>query len=186
MSAYLEAEYHSKIKAVVKGENDKESYVDKFVASMIHIDNGDFGDKIEHESYKEHLEVFVDDDDKEEKKDDEMVHGKVDQVLHERVPQLAETAINDLIKGNLKRVMAETVIQERDAFKAEVLALISKEFDVQAPHIIEELSRSMDDEFHSQRHNDHQEDVAPLEGKKRVKRHKTSKSSKSARGSSSK
>ncbi|GKE45934.1 hypothetical protein Tco_1473218, partial [Tanacetum coccineum] len=36
------------------------------------------------------------------------VHGKVDQVLHEIVPQLAERATNDLIKGNLKRVMADT------------------------------------------------------------------------------
>ncbi|GJY91727.1 potassium channel AKT1-like protein [Tanacetum coccineum] len=47
------------------------------------------------------------------------VHGKVDQVLHDIVPQLAEKATNDLIKGNLKRVVADTVIQERDAFQAE-------------------------------------------------------------------
>ncbi|GJR96564.1 hypothetical protein Tco_0268738 [Tanacetum coccineum] len=32
-----------------------------------------------------------------------------------------------------------------------------------------------DDDFHSQRHDDHQEDDAPPRGKKRVKRHKTSK-----------
>nr|GEV77767.1 hypothetical protein [Tanacetum cinerariifolium] len=43
-----------------------------------------------------------------------------------------------------------------------------------------------DDEFHSQRHDDHHEDDAPPEGEKRVKRHKTFKSLKSARGSSSK
>nr|GEV97344.1 hypothetical protein [Tanacetum cinerariifolium] len=42
------------------------------------------------------------------------------------------------------------------------------------------------DDIHSQRDDDHQEDDAPLEGEKRVKRHKTSKSSKSARGSLSK
>ncbi|GJS81414.1 hypothetical protein Tco_0747955 [Tanacetum coccineum] len=36
-----------------------------------------------------------------------------------------------------------------------------------------------DDEFHSQRHDDYQEDDAPLKGEKRVKRHKTSKSLKS-------
>ncbi|GJZ15724.1 hypothetical protein Tco_0551401 [Tanacetum coccineum] len=43
-----------------------------------------------------------------------------------------------------------------------------------------------DDYINSQRHDNHQEDDAPLEGEKRVKRHKTSKSSKSIRGSSSK
>ncbi|GJW72429.1 hypothetical protein Tco_0129346 [Tanacetum coccineum] len=100
------------------------------------------------------------------------VHGKVDQVLHEI----------------------------RDTFQAEVPALISKEFNAQAPQIIEELFKNYmksnvqdqandpalwdvlkrkfeksstsntsyrDDEFHSQRHDDHQEDVAPPEGEKR-------------------
>ncbi|GJV31298.1 retrovirus-related pol polyprotein from transposon TNT 1-94 [Tanacetum coccineum] len=67
------------------------------------------------------------------------VHGKVDQVLHEIIPQLAERATNDLIKGNLKRVVADTIIQEQDAFQSEVPALISKEFDAHAPKIIEDL-----------------------------------------------
>ncbi|GJR88758.1 hypothetical protein Tco_0212769 [Tanacetum coccineum] len=47
------------------------------------------------------------------------VHGEVDQVLHEIVPQLGERATNDLIEGNLKIVVDDTVIQERDAFQAE-------------------------------------------------------------------
>nr|GEU35423.1 hypothetical protein [Tanacetum cinerariifolium] len=51
------------------------------------------------------------------------VHGKVDQVLHEIVPQIAERAKNDLIKDNLKRAVADTAIQERDAFQSEVPAL---------------------------------------------------------------
>ncbi|GJY47109.1 hypothetical protein Tco_0436172 [Tanacetum coccineum] len=42
-----------------------------------------------------------------------------------------------------------------------------------------------EDDFHSQ-HDEHQDDDAPLEGEKRVKRRKGSKRSKSARGSSSK
>ncbi|GJY35011.1 hypothetical protein Tco_0420389 [Tanacetum coccineum] len=45
---------------------------------------------------------------------------------------------------------------------------------------------TLDDAFHPQRHDDHQEDDAPPEVEKRVKRHKTSKSLKSSRGSSSK
>ncbi|GKA56817.1 hypothetical protein Tco_0755889 [Tanacetum coccineum] len=57
------------------------------------------------------------------------VHGKVDQVLHEIIPQLAERATNDLIESNLKRIVADTIIQERDAFQDVVSALISKEFD---------------------------------------------------------
>ncbi|GKA90603.1 hypothetical protein Tco_0812473 [Tanacetum coccineum] len=43
-----------------------------------------------------------------------------------------------------------------------------------------------DDDIHSKRHDDHQEDDDSPKGEKRVKIHKTSKSSKSARGSSSK
>nr|GEY89297.1 hypothetical protein [Tanacetum cinerariifolium] len=43
-----------------------------------------------------------------------------------------------------------------------------------------------DDAFHSQHHDEHQDNDAPPEGEKRVKRQKTSKSSKSARGSLSK
>ncbi|GKE35971.1 hypothetical protein Tco_1455293, partial [Tanacetum coccineum] len=43
---------------------------------------------------------------------------------------------------NLKRVVADTVIQKQDAFQDEVLALISKEFDAQAPQIIEELFKN--------------------------------------------
>ncbi|GJX77848.1 hypothetical protein Tco_0324659 [Tanacetum coccineum] len=70
------------------------------------------------------------------------VHGKVDKVLHEIVPQIAERATNDLIEGNLKRVVANTIIQERDAFQAEVHAVISKEFAAHASKIIEELFKS--------------------------------------------
>ncbi|GKB40943.1 hypothetical protein Tco_0885885 [Tanacetum coccineum] len=49
---------------------------------------------------------------------------------------------NDLIKANLKRVVADIVIQERDAFQYKVPALISKEFDAQTPKIIEELFKN--------------------------------------------
>ncbi|GJU88339.1 hypothetical protein Tco_1300762 [Tanacetum coccineum] len=43
------------------------------------------------------------------------VHGKVDKVFHEIIPQIAEKATNDVIEGNLKRIMADTIIHERDA-----------------------------------------------------------------------
>ncbi|GJY25266.1 hypothetical protein Tco_0399992 [Tanacetum coccineum] len=43
---------------------------------------------------------------------------------------------------NLKRFVADTIIQERDALQAEVPALVLKEFSDQAPQIIEELFKS--------------------------------------------
>ncbi|GJW25598.1 hypothetical protein Tco_0039409 [Tanacetum coccineum] len=146
-------------------------------------------------------------------------HKKVDRVLHEIVPQITERATDDLIENNLKSSIAETIIEDRDAFRSEVHDLVSQEFHTQAPKIIEELfknyiKRSLqdqandpalwevlehkfkksftsntscrDDDIHSQRHDNHQEDDAPLKGEKRVKRRKASKSSKYARGSSSK
>ncbi|GKB82202.1 hypothetical protein Tco_0949097 [Tanacetum coccineum] len=61
-------------------------------------------------------------------------HGKVDKFLHEIIPQIASRAINDLIGNNLKRVVADSIIQEH-----EVPALISKEIADHAPKIIEEL-----------------------------------------------
>ncbi|GJT14218.1 integrase, catalytic region, zinc finger, CCHC-type containing protein [Tanacetum coccineum] len=144
------------------------------------------------------------------------VHGKVDKVLHEIIPQIAEKATDYLIEGNMKRVVADIVIQERDALQAEVPALVLKEFADQAPQIIEEHFKSYvsnnviqvhpttnvlkrkfeksststtsckDDAFRPQHHDDHQEDNALPEGEKWAKRHKTSKSSKSTRSSSSK
>nr|GEV68202.1 hypothetical protein [Tanacetum cinerariifolium] len=118
------------------------------------------------------------------------VHEKVDQVLLEIVPQLAERATNDLIERNMKRVMADTTIQERDTFQAEMKS--NPQDQANDPTLWDVVKRKfeksstsntscMDDEIHSQRHDDHQEDDAPLEGEKRVKRHKTSKSLKSAR-----
>nr|GEV35556.1 Gag-Pol polyprotein [Tanacetum cinerariifolium] len=68
-----------KQKHVVEGEKDKESYADKFAASMLHDDVDDSGDRIEPESHKEHSEVLVDDDDDEnkEKKKDEKKYDEI-------------------------------------------------------------------------------------------------------------
>ncbi|GKA85186.1 integrase, catalytic region, zinc finger, CCHC-type containing protein [Tanacetum coccineum] len=46
-------------------------------------------------------------------------HQKVDRVLHEIVPQLAERATNDLIENNLKPSIAATIIEDCDAFWGE-------------------------------------------------------------------
>ncbi|GKD82614.1 hypothetical protein Tco_1349453 [Tanacetum coccineum] len=44
------------------------------------------------------------------------IHQKVDQVLHEIVPQFVERYTNELIESNLKPMVANTIIQDRDAF----------------------------------------------------------------------
>ncbi|GKA14080.1 hypothetical protein Tco_0693726 [Tanacetum coccineum] len=171
-----------KQKQVVEGERDKDSYADKFAASMLHDDDDDSGTKIEPRSHKEHPNFVDDDDDNKEGKKDEKkynkmgsleirtekmqttipipprspriilssdkninqelmvtvspstttspkdphkkeifptIHGKVDHVLNEIVPQIAKKDTNDLIESNLKRAVANIFIQERDAFQAE-------------------------------------------------------------------
>ncbi|GJR58604.1 hypothetical protein Tco_1500766 [Tanacetum coccineum] len=65
-------------------------------------------------------------------------HKKVDRVLHEIIPQLAERAMDDLIENNLKPSIAATIIGDCDAFRSEVPDLVSQEFNAQAPKIIEE------------------------------------------------
>ncbi|GJV42485.1 hypothetical protein Tco_1420925 [Tanacetum coccineum] len=132
--------------------------------------------------------------------------------------------IRDMQRKNLKRVMANIVIKERDAFQSEntiiqVYPIITTSTDTTSsadlqqqlylkmksnlqdqandPALWDVLKRNFeksstsntfcrDDDFHSQHHDDHQEDDAPPEGEKIVKRCKASKSLKSARGSSSK
>ncbi|GJW37009.1 hypothetical protein Tco_0059929 [Tanacetum coccineum] len=69
-------------------------------------------------------------------------HKKVDQVLHEIVPQLAERATDDLIENNLKPCIAATIIKHRDAFRSEVPDHVSQEFHTHTPKIIEELFKS--------------------------------------------
>ncbi|GJU79671.1 hypothetical protein Tco_1282036 [Tanacetum coccineum] len=70
------------------------------------------------------------------------INERVDKVLHEIIPQISSRATNDLIEDKLKRVMADTVIQERYSLQAEVPALISKEFDDHAPNIIKEIFKT--------------------------------------------
>nr|GEV71520.1 putative RNA-directed DNA polymerase [Tanacetum cinerariifolium] len=81
-------------------------------------DDDDSGNRMELDSHKEHLENVDDNDDetknkkKDDKKDDEK--AKDDEKKDET--------------GNLKRVVADTIIQECDAIQAEVPALVLKDF----------------------------------------------------------
>ncbi|GJU01074.1 hypothetical protein Tco_1111412 [Tanacetum coccineum] len=119
------------------------------------------------------------------------VHGKVDQVLHEIVPQLSKRATNDLIEGNLKRVVADTIIQERDAFQSDNNVIqvhpttttstdTTSLVDLQQQLYLKMKSNLQDQANDPSLWDVLKQDDAPPEGEKRVKRHKTSKSSKSA------
>nr|GEV15946.1 hypothetical protein [Tanacetum cinerariifolium] len=72
------------------------------------------------------------------------IHDDVDDSEDKIEPESRKEhpATNDLIDENIKRVVANTIIQEIDTFQDEVAALISKEFDAQAPQIIEELLKN--------------------------------------------
>ncbi|GJW64478.1 retrovirus-related pol polyprotein from transposon TNT 1-94 [Tanacetum coccineum] len=251
-----------KQKQVVEGDEDVESYADKFAASIIHDDVDESGDRIEPESHKENPEHVDDDNEKEEeKKDDEMgsleirtekmqtpipttprsprinlsLNKHIAQELTDTVSLSTPTTSKDSHKqrrisskynhlpGALRRMcrhqgymirdmeckcvttyefwkvhgkVDQVIYEIRDAFQDAVHALISKEFDEQAPQIIEELFKqyvqhNMKSNLQDQANDSALWDVLkqdddPPEGEKKVKRHKTSKRSKSARGSSSK
>nr|GEV00750.1 hypothetical protein [Tanacetum cinerariifolium] len=174
-----------KQKNVVEGDKDEESYANKFVASMIHDDVDDAEDMIDPESHKEHPELVDDDDDKEKKKDDEMgsLENRTDKMQTPIPTTPRSLRINLSSDKNINQELTDTVSlstanTSKDPHK-------KRHISSKYSHLPGALRR-MDDEFHSQRHDDHQEDDAHPEGEKRVKRHKTSNSSKSARASSSK
>ncbi|GKE63369.1 hypothetical protein Tco_1513736, partial [Tanacetum coccineum] len=119
-------------------------------------------------------------------------HNKIDDILHEVVPQIIKNVTNDLIEANLKPCIANITIEDCDAFHLEVPAFMKRSLQDRADDIAlwEALRRKfekssfntscMEDDFHSH-HDEHQDDDAPPEGEKRVKRSKGSKRSKSAR-----
>nr|GEU92826.1 hypothetical protein [Tanacetum cinerariifolium] len=125
---------------------------------------------------------YVDDDDDDD--DDEKGAKNVDekegceievldlvsQEFNAQAPIIIEDLFKNYVQSNVIQVHPTTTTSTETTSSA----------DLQ-----QQLNFKMDDDIHSH-HNDHQEDDAPLEGEKRVKRQKASKSLKSARGSSSK
>ncbi|GJS90770.1 hypothetical protein Tco_0773406 [Tanacetum coccineum] len=53
--------------------------------------------------------------------------------------EIAENAVNDLIEYNLKPCIAETIIEDRDAFRSDIPSFVYQEFKTHAPKIITEL-----------------------------------------------
>nr|GEV58365.1 retrovirus-related Pol polyprotein from transposon TNT 1-94 [Tanacetum cinerariifolium] len=126
-------------------------------------DDVDSEDRLEPGIHKKNPKVVVvDDDDKErEKKDDEMGSLEINnEETQTTIPtplrsyKIAKNAVNGLIENNLNSCIATTIIEDRDAFWV--------------------------DDFYSH-HDEHQDDDAPPNGEKRVKRRKESKRSKSTR-----
>ncbi|GKA10720.1 hypothetical protein Tco_0690153, partial [Tanacetum coccineum] len=114
-------------------------------------------------------------------------HNKVDQVLKEVILEIAKNAVNDLIEYNLKPCIAETIIEDRDAFRSDITAFDRPDNITLWEALRRKFEKSStsntscrEDDFHSH-HDEHQDDDAPLKGEKRVKRSKKSKRSKSAR-----
>ncbi|GJW94890.1 hypothetical protein Tco_0174562, partial [Tanacetum coccineum] len=201
---------------------------------IVDKDNDDSKDRIKPGSHKENHEFVDDGDDKEEEKqNDDMGSLEIwneetqttihtppssprkilssDKKINQKLTDIVSIPTTTTSKHShvKKRISSKySHLPDRDAFRLEVSALVSQEFNAHAPAIIEELFKSyvqsnvealrrkfeksspfiiscMEDDFHSQ-HDEHQEDDVPPEREKRVKRSKKSKRSKSARGSSSK
>ncbi|GJW58095.1 hypothetical protein Tco_0104826 [Tanacetum coccineum] len=66
-------------------------------------------------------------------------HNKIDGILHEVVPQIAENVTNDLIEANLKPCIVNTIIEDHDAFRSKVPTFVSQEFKTHSPKIITKL-----------------------------------------------
>ncbi|GJR94164.1 hypothetical protein Tco_0266338 [Tanacetum coccineum] len=171
---------------VVEGENDDD----------------DSEDRLEPGSHKEYQEYVDDDDDKEkvdEKTNADM--GSLETRTEEmQTPILTPPRSHRTILSSDKNITQELTdivtlpsattsktphSKRRISSKYCHLPGALRRMRRRQGYMIQNMERN-DNYIHSQRHDDHQEDDAPPEGEKRVKRHKASKSSKSAKGSSSK
>ncbi|GJV25328.1 hypothetical protein Tco_1378023 [Tanacetum coccineum] len=145
-------------------------------------DDDDSEDRFEPESHKENPEHVDDDDDEEkvdEKKDTEM--GSLETRTEEKQTPIPTTPRSPRTILYSDKNINEKSLQDQ-ANDTVLWEVLKRKFEKSSiPN-----TSCRDDDIHSQRHDDHQEDDAPPEGEKRVKRHKASKCSKSARGSLSK
>ncbi|GKC09093.1 hypothetical protein Tco_1000703 [Tanacetum coccineum] len=129
--------------------------------------------KVQEKLEEEEIEKMVEGEENEES----YASIKVDKVLHEIIPHIAEKTTNDVIEGNLKRIVADTIIQERDALQAEMKSNPQDQsthpalWDV-LKCTFEKSSTSTtscrDDAFRPHHHDDHQDDDAPPEEEKRA------------------
>nr|GEW91497.1 hypothetical protein [Tanacetum cinerariifolium] len=127
----------------------------------------------------------------------------VSQQLNAQAPKMIEEIFKNYVQSNVIQVYPTTTTSTKTTSLADLQQQLyfnikrNLQDQVNDPTLWEVLKCKFekssisntslrDDDIHSQRHDDHQEDDAPLEGEKRVKRRKASKISKSVRGSLSK
>nr|GEV50472.1 hypothetical protein [Tanacetum cinerariifolium] len=84
-----------KIEKMVKGEEDKESYVSEFAESMINDDDDDSGTRIEPRIHKENLKVIDDKKDEDVEKMDDVAEKK-DNDDHTDHTLVRTRGVNDL------------------------------------------------------------------------------------------
>ncbi|GKB34419.1 hypothetical protein Tco_0879361 [Tanacetum coccineum] len=153
----------AEIAKMVKGDEDEESYASEFADSMLNDDDDDFDDNKDDDGKKDdtdHTLVRTQETGSMETRKEKMQtpipspNGSLKKNLFSAKTlsqELTETDVqasrlHDSVHGkeicNLKRVVVDTIIQERDALQAEVPVLVSKEFADQAPWIIEELFKT--------------------------------------------
>nr|GEX11957.1 hypothetical protein [Tanacetum cinerariifolium] len=116
------------------------------------------------------------------------IKEKVDEVLYDIVPKIALNATNNLIEDNLPRTMANVVkkiIKELfRIYRHNTVLNVHHITGASTTTITSDIQEQMDDAFFKRDHVDHQGDDALPKKEKSMKKQKTSKSSKYARGSS--
>ncbi|GKA95062.1 retrovirus-related pol polyprotein from transposon TNT 1-94, partial [Tanacetum coccineum] len=156
-------------------------------------DDDDSEDRLEPGSHKENPEYVDDDDDKksvDKKKDTEIGSLEIrTEEMQTPIPTPPRSPMTILsLDKNITQELTDIVslpIATTSKTPHSKRRIFNKYSHL--PGALHMMCRHQgDDDIHSQRHDDHQEDDDPPEGEKRVKRHKASKSSKSAKGSSSK
>ncbi|GJZ15272.1 hypothetical protein Tco_0550949 [Tanacetum coccineum] len=192
---------------LVEGK-DEESYASKF-ADFVFLDDKDTGNRIEPESHKENPEIVDDDDDEEEeeKKDDDKddVNDDNDNDYYDDQALVRNKKMGSSEDRNEKMQIpipsppiSPSIDLSSDKNISQELMTIMKsnlQDQVNDPKVWDVLKCKFEkssassgpyrtDAFRKRDHDDHQEDDAPPEGEKRVKRQKISKGSKSASDSS--
>ncbi|GJX42242.1 hypothetical protein Tco_0257232 [Tanacetum coccineum] len=201
-------------KQVVEGEKDDDAYKDSKYIHL--PEDSQEVDRVIHEIVPQLAERATDDLIENNLKpsitatiieDHDAFHSEVpdlvSQEFNAQAPKIIEEVFNNYVQSNVNQIHPTTTTSTETTSSADLQQQLylkmKRSLQDQANDLVlwkvlkrkfEKSSTSntscRDDDIHSQRHDDHQEDDAPPKGEKRVKRHKASKSLKSARGSSSK
>ncbi|GJU19598.1 retrovirus-related pol polyprotein from transposon TNT 1-94 [Tanacetum coccineum] len=167
---------------------------------LVEKDDDDSEDRIEPGSHKDNPEVVDDDDDNErEKKDDEMGSLEIrNEETQTKIPTPLSSPrkilssdkktfqeLTNIVSNPTISTSKHSTVKKRISSKYSHLPGVLRRMCRRQGYMIQDMERkcvttAKEDDFHSH-HDEHQDDDAPLEGEKRVKRSKKSKRSKSTR-----